>query len=72
MITLAKEIVNLVMKNKLYILLFLAFLFSENGCASTEKTRCPHPPSELPSAAPKELCPKKEKLRIKEYRVYFS
>ena len=28
MITLAKEIVNVVMKNKLYILLFLAFLFS--------------------------------------------
>jgi len=26
----------------------------------------------LPSAVPKELCPKKEKLRIKEYRVYFS
>lgn len=28
MITLAKEVVNVVMKNKLYILLFLAFLFS--------------------------------------------
>ena len=28
MVTLAKEIVNVVMKNKLYILLFLAFLFS--------------------------------------------
>ena len=37
MITLAKEIVNVVMKNKLYILLFLAFLFSGTTIWSQQK-----------------------------------
>ncbi len=37
MITLAKEIVNVVMKNKLYILLFLAFLFSGTALWAQQK-----------------------------------
>ena len=37
MITLAKEIVNVVMKNKLYILLFLAFLFSDTTLWAQQK-----------------------------------
>ena len=37
MITLAKEIVNVVMKNKLYILLFLAFsFFGHNSLGTAE------------------------------------
>ena len=47
-------------------------MFLENGYVSIEKQRYPHPPSESLSAAPKVLFLRKEKLRIKEYRVYFS